>query len=469
MKRLAVRLYNTLTRQKEELKTVHPGEVRMYTCGPTVYNYIHIGNARAFTMFDIVRSYLEYKGYKVTYIQNFTDVDDKLIKQSIAEGTTVKEIADKYIDAYFADADALGIARANVHPRVLDHIPEIIEFVEGLVAKGYAYEVDGDVYFDTVAFSPYGKLSQQDLEELQAGARIGVDERKHNPLDFALWKAAKEGEISWESPWGQGRPGWHIECSAMARKYLGDTVDIHSGGQDLVFPHHENEVAQSEALTGKPFSNYWLHNGYINIDNQKMSKSLGNVMIVDELRKMHSPEVLRFFLLSAHYRSPINFNQELLEQAAAGLDRIKTTYNNLKHRQTTTGVSDMDITSYEESVRVIVQRFETAMDDDFNTGEALGVIFDLVREANVYLREDITDLRVLELYQETLKTLLGVLRFDFDQAEEILDEEIEALIEERRQARLNKDYKRSDEIRDELAAQGIAIEDTAQGMRWKRA
>jgi len=465
---MTIKVYNTLTRKKEPFKTLQTGKVTMYVCGPTVYNYIHIGNARAFTMFDIVRSYLEYRGYQVTYVQNFTDVDDKLINKAKEEGTTVEQLAEKYIAAYFADADALGIKRANIHPRVTDHINEIISFVEQLINKGYAYERDGDVYFDTVGFENYGRLSQQDLEELQAGARIEIDLRKKNPLDFALWKAAKGDEITWDSPWGRGRPGWHIECSAMAKKYLGETIDIHAGGQDLVFPHHENEVAQSEALNQKPFANYWLHNGYINIENKKMSKSLGNVMIVNELRKVHRPEVLRFFLLSAHYRTPINFSEELLLQAANGLDRIRTTYGNLKYRMEMAVALNDDLQEFEQKIAAELTRFEDAMDDDFNTGEALGVIFDIVREANIYLRNSVNDTRILQLYMDAIAGLMRIFRIELEQQGEILETEIEALIEERQLARKAKDFQKADEIRNQLLERGIMLEDTPQGMRWKR-
>ncbi|OEH86307.1 cysteine--tRNA ligase [Desulfuribacillus stibiiarsenatis] len=465
---MTIKLYNTLSRKKEELKTVEPGKVKMYVCGPTVYNYIHIGNARAFTMFDVVRSYLEYRGYDVTYIQNFTDVDDKLINRAQEEGTTVDEVATKYIDAYYADADAMGVKRADVHPRVTDHIQEIIEFVQGLIEKGFAYVTQGDVYFDTQAYHQYGKLSQQDLDELQSGARVEVDVRKKNPLDFALWKSIKPGEIFWESPWGKGRPGWHIECSAMVKKYLGETIDIHAGGQDLVFPHHENEVAQSEALNGKPFANYWIHNGYINIENKKMSKSLGNVMTVHELRKLHSPEILRFFLLSAHYRSPINFSEELLEQAANGLDRLRTTYQNLSHRLDTSMDIGIDIESTVKQLEGMKEKFEASMDDDFNTSEALAVVFDIARDANVYLRNETTDERILKLYLEAMESMLKVFRISVKQADTEMEADIEALIEERQTARKNKDFKRSDEIRDQLLEQGIILEDTPQGVRWKR-
>jgi len=317
-----MRLYNTLTRKKEEFVPLHKGEVRMYSCGPTVYNYFHIGNARPFIVFDTLRRYFEYKGYRVIFVQNFTDIDDKMINRAKEEGVTVKELGDRFIEEYFKDADNLGIKRATVHPRATEHVQDIIEFIKRLEEKGLAYEVEGDVYFDTSAFPDYGKLSGQNMEELEAGARIDVDEKKRNPMDFALWKAKKPGEPAWDSPWGPGRPGWHIECSVMAIKYLGETIDIHSGGQDLTFPHHENEIAQSEGATGKPFARYWLHNGYINVNNQKMSKSLGNFFTVRDIQKEFDLEVVRLFMLSAHYRSPVNFSRELLEQAQSALDRL---------------------------------------------------------------------------------------------------------------------------------------------------
>ncbi len=468
---MAIKLYNTLSRRKEELQTIEQGSVKMYVCGPTVYNYIHIGNARAFTMFDVVRHYLQYRGYQVTYIQNFTDVDDKLINKAQEEGTTVAQLADKYITAYFADADALGIQRADCHPRVTEHIREIIDFVEQLIVKGYAYERDGDVYFDTEGFENYGKLSQQDLEELKSGARIEIDLRKKNPLDFALWKSAKGQEITWDSPWGKGRPGWHIECSAMAKKYLGETIDIHAGGQDLVFPHHENEVAQSEALNQKPFANYWMHNGYINIDNKKMSKSLGNVMIVHELRKAYDPDVLRFFLVSAHYRSPINFSEELLGQAANGLERIRIAYENLQHRmQIAVAFDRADKTLHEERANY-VDRFQQAMDDDFNTAEAFAVVYDIVKEANIYLRNETTDADKLAMYSHLLEEFLGVFRIPL-QAQagdnQLTDEDVNRMISDRQQARADKDFAKADQIRQQLLAEGILLEDTAQGARWKR-
>ncbi|MGB0090124.1 MAG: cysteine--tRNA ligase, partial [Planifilum fulgidum] len=377
---MSIQLYNTLTRKKEPLRTVEPGKVKIYVCGPTVYNYIHIGNARVFVFFDVVRRYLKYRGYAVTYVQNLTDVDDKLIKASKETGRPVPEIAETYIRAFFEDMDSLGVERADVHPRATEHIPEMIEAIRTLIDKGYAYERNGDVYFRAMAKEGYGKLSHQSLEELKAGARVEVNEQKENPLDFALWKRAKPGEISWESPWGRGRPGWHIECSVMSRKYLGDTFDIHAGGTDLTFPHHENEIAQSEALTGKPFALQWMHNGYINLGNEKMSKSLGNIVLVKDLRREFSPRTIRHFLLSAHYRNPIQFTRETMEQMERGIERIDTAWTNLRHRMKASmeGPASPETT---KALDELTRAFEGAMDDDFNTAGAIGVLFDAVRLA----------------------------------------------------------------------------------------
>ncbi|GAB7387318.1 cysteine--tRNA ligase [Bacillaceae bacterium] len=466
---MSIRLYNTLTRKKEEFHPLEPGKVKMYVCGPTVYHYIHIGNARPAIIFDVVRRYLEYKGFQVTYIQNFTDVDDKLIKRAEETGESVREIADRFIRAYEEDVRALGVKEADAHPRVSDHIPDIIAFIERLIAKGAAYEAEGDVYFSTAKFPEYGKLSHQSIEDLKAGARVEVNEKKRNPLDFALWKKAKPGEIYWDSPWGPGRPGWHIECSAMAMKYLGESFDIHAGGHDLTFPHHENEIAQTESLTGRPMARYWLHNGYINIDDQKMSKSLGNVVIVRELREKFSPQAIRFFILSAHYRNPINFSEELLRQAANSLERITTAVRNLRHRFDTAADGEAEpetFTVIEEAVR----RFEEKMDDDFNTADAIAVIFDLVREANTYLLSPQVRKATVEKFLQTFETFGGILGLPLapQPGEALLDEEIEALIAERSEARKRKDYKRADEIRDYLHSLGIILEDTPQGVRWRR-
>lgn len=466
---MSITIYNTLTNKKEVFKPIKENEVKMYVCGPTVYNYIHIGNARPAIVFDTVRRYFEYKGYDVKYVLNFTDIDDKIIDAANKTGENVTDLANRFIDAYKEDVKALGVKEATYHPRVTETIDEIIEFISGLIEKGYAYEVDGDVYFKPRAFKDYGKLSDQSLDELRAGARIKVGEKKEDPLDFALWKKAKEGEISWNSPWGKGRPGWHIECSAMAKKYLGETIDIHAGGQDLTFPHHENEIAQSEALNDKPFANYWMHNGYMNINNEKMSKSLGNFILARDLIKEHDPMVIRFFMLTVHYRNPINFTDELLESAKNSLERIKTAYHNLEHRKkASTNLGE----NREKWLNIIEQSrkdFEAAMDEDFNTANAITVIFDLAKEANLYLNENNTDVDVIEKFQEQLKTLLDVLGITIEEEQELLDEEIEALIAERNEARKARNFERADEIRDLLKEKNIILEDTPQGVRWRRA
>ena len=465
---MTIQIYNTLTRKKEPFIPIEEGKVSMYVCGPTVYNYIHIGNARPVIVFDTVRRYLGYRGYEVTYVSNFTDVDDKIIKAANELGEEVGELTDRFIDAYFEDVGALGCGKADVHPRVTDHIEDIVEFVKVLVDKGFAYESQGDVYYRTRKFDGYGKLSHQSTDELKVGARIEEGDKKENALDFALWKAAKEGEIAWESPWGAGRPGWHIECSVMAREHLGDTIDIHAGGQDLTFPHHENEIAQTEALTGKQFANYWMHNGYINIDNEKMSKSLGNFVLVNEIRKQIDPKVLRFFMLSVHYRHPINFSQELVESAENGLERILTAYNNLKHRLGASADLGEQKDIWNHKVNEIKNAFDQAMDDDFNTANAIAVIFELVKLANVYLLEKNTQSEVIGHFVNTFDDLMAVLGLPFAEEADLLDADIEALIEERLEARRNRDFNRSDEIRDELKEKGILLEDTAQGTRWKR-
>ncbi|UOF91872.1 cysteine--tRNA ligase [Fodinisporobacter ferrooxydans] len=461
---MALRLYNSRTRQKEEFQTLETGKVKMYVCGPTVYNYFHIGNARAFVVFDVVRRYLEYRGYQVTYVQNFTDVDDKLIRKSQEMGKTVKEVADQYIDAYFEDVEALGVKRADVHPRVMENMDEIIQMIQELIAKGFAYVREGDVYYNTLRFSDYGKLSNQSLEDLQAGARIEVNENKQNPLDFTLWKAAKPSEVFWDSPWGQGRPGWHIECSAMNRKYLGEEIDIHGGGHDLMFPHHENELAQSQAATGKPLARYWLHNGYVNINNEKMSKSLGNSIFVRDLKEQYAPLALRFFLLSAQYRHPVNFSDESIRQSQQAMERISGCLESLRHRAAS---ADPDLMETIE-VQPYRERFCAAMDDDLNTPDAITVIFEVVKDANQYMRKEHVALRVIETYQSILEELAGVLGFQFSARSELLDEDIERLIAERTNARKEKNFARADEIRNQLVEQGILLEDTPQGVRWRR-
>ncbi|AOL33107.1 cysteine--tRNA ligase [Geobacillus thermoleovorans] len=463
----SIRLYNTLTRKKEPFEPLEPNKVKMYVCGPTVYNYIHIGNARAAIVFDTIRRYLEFRGYDVTYVSNFTDVDDKLIKAARELGESVPAIAERFIEAYFEDIQALGCKKADIHPRVTENIDTIIEFIQALIDKGYAYEVDGDVYYRTRKFREYGKLSHQSIDELQAGARIEIGEKKDDPLDFALWKAAKEGEICWDSPWGKGRPGWHIECSAMARKYLGDTIDIHAGGQDLTFPHHENEIAQSEALTGKPFAKYWLHNGYLNINNEKMSKSLGNFVLVHDIIREIDPQVLRFFMLSVHYRHPINYSEELLESARRGLERLKTAYSNLQHRlQASTNLTDND-EEWVSRIADIRASFIREMDDDFNTANGIAVLFELAKQANLYLQEKTTSEKVIHAFLREFEQLADVLGLTLKQ-DELLDEEIEALIQKRNEARKNRDFALADRIRDKLRAKNIILEDTPQGTRWKR-
>ena len=464
---MSIQIYNTLTRKKEIFRPIEEGKVKMYVCGPTVYNYIHIGNARPAIVFDTVRNYLQYKGYDVKFVSNFTDVDDKLINAARELGEDVPTIADRFIQAYFEDVGALGCKKADVHPRVMENMDLIIEFIQALIDKGMAYESGGDVYYRTRDFKEYGKLSHQSIDELRVGARIEVDERKQDALDFTLWKAAKEGEISWDSPWGKGRPGWHIECSAMAKKYLGETIDIHAGGQDLTFPHHENEIAQTEALTEKPFANYWMHNGYINIDNEKMSKSLGNFVKVHDIIKHHDPAVLRFFILSVHYRNPVNYSEELLESTKVSLDRLRTTYENLKHRQTaSTNITHNDAEWFEK-IGELHSMFEEAMDDDFNTANAISVLFELSKQGNYYLLEKVTSDAVIEAFLNEFRILFDVLGIKLE-VEQTLDAIVEKLIEERNRARKERNFTRSDEIRDELKAMNIILEDTAQGTRWKR-
>jgi cysteinyl-tRNA synthetase len=465
---MAIQLYNTLTRRKEEFVPLEEGKVKMYVCGPTVYNYIHIGNARPAIVFDTVRRYFEYRGFNVQFVSNFTDVDDKLIRAANQLGEDVPTIADRFIQAYFEDVSALGCKKADIHPRVMENMDIIIDFIAQLIEKGFAYESEGDVYFRTRSFNDYGKLSHQSIDDLQVGARIEIGEKKQDDLDFALWKAAKEGEIFWDSPWGIGRPGWHIECSAMAKKYLGETIDIHAGGQDLTFPHHENEIAQSEALSGKIFSRYWMHNGYINIDNEKMSKSLGNFVLVHDIIKAHNPQVLRFFMLSVHYRNPINYSEELLESTKAAFERLTTSYQNLKHRKE----SSTDLTNnnqeWLEKIAAIQDEFTKAMDDDFNTAKAISVLFDLSKLANYYLLEKNTAVEVIDTFTKQFDELFNVLGLTLEQTTEILDEEIDALIEKRIQARKDRNFQLSDQIRDQLKEMNIILEDTPQGTRWKR-
>ena len=465
-----MKLYNTLTRTKEEFVPLEEGKVKMYVCGPTVYNYIHIGNARPFIIFDTLRRYLEYKGYDVTFVQNFTDVDDKIIKRGHEEQISPEEVADKYIDEYFIDADGLGIKRATIHPRVTDNIQEIIEFVTELEEKGYAYEVNGDVYFDTKKFEGYGKLSKQKQDELEAGARIEVNDQKRHPMDFVLWKSKKEGEPGWKSPWGEGRPGWHIECSVMSKRYLGETIDIHAGGQDLAFPHHENEIAQSEARSGKIFSKYWVHNGYINIDNEKMSKSKGNFFTVRDISKSYDLEIVRFFMLSAHYRNPVNFSDEMLTQAKAGLERIYNAKEKLEF--TISNLQESNITDAEKALVSELDAYKTkfinAMEDDINTADAVSVIFELSKFINSNVNEE-SSLEFAKKCLDKFNELTGVLNIVTNKKDDMLDEEIENLIQKRVDAKKNKDFKLADEVRQELLDKGIILEDTRQGTKWKRA
>ncbi|MFB5663047.1 cysteine--tRNA ligase [Alteribacillus sp. HJP-4] len=464
---MAITLYNTMSRKKEAFVPLEKGKVKMYVCGPTVYNYIHIGNARPAVVFDMVRKYLEYRGYEVEFVTNFTDVDDKIIKAAKELKEKVPVLAERFIAAYHEDTSALGVKKADLHPRVTETMPDIIAFIKALIEKGFAYEADGDVYFQTRSFSGYGKLSSQSIEDLQMGARIEIGEKKKDPLDFALWKAAKEDEISWESPWGAGRPGWHIECSAMVKKYLGETIDIHAGGQDLAFPHHENEVAQSEALNQKQMAKYWMHNGYIQIDNEKMSKSLGNFVLVQDIIKQYRPEVVRFFMLQSHYRSPLNFSAELLTSAQNSLERIQTTAANLKHRLKMS--ADFGEKKFWlEQAKNRKQQFIQAMDDDFNTANGISTLFDLVKDANMYLQEQQTSKEVLEAMLEVIRDIGSLMDIPVEPVEEILDEDIEQLIAERIKARKDKNFARADEIRDTLKEQGIILEDTPQGTRWKR-
>ncbi len=459
-----------MSREKEAFIPLEEGKVKMYVCGPTVYNYIHIGNARPAIVFDTLRRYLSYKGYEVTFVQNITDVDDKLIRKANEEQTTVAELADRYTEAFNQDLQGVNVLPPDIQPRVMNTIPEIISFIEGLIEKGFAYESEGDVYFRTNRFDEYGKLSHQPLDDLQAGARIEVSEKKESPLDFALWKAAKPQEISWESPWGAGRPGWHIECSAMALRFLGESIDIHAGGTDLTFPHHENEIAQSECFTGKPFARYWMHNAMLNIDNEKMSKSLGNFLLARDLIEKYSGQLIRFFMLSGHYRSPINFSDEMLEQAANGLERIKNAYENLGHRLNTAREEEPNGLAQEQAqlIEGLRKRFEEEMDDDLNTANGITVLFDIAKEANLYTRRENVGATQIKAYRQLLEELSAVLGLTLQAEPTLLDEEIELLIAERTEARKARNFARSDEIRDQLQEMGIILEDTPQGIRWRR-
>lgn len=475
---LALKVYNTLTRKKEEFKPLVPGQISMYVCGPTVYNYIHIGNARSSIAFDTIRRYFEYKGYKVKYVSNFTDVDDKMINEARAEGTTVPKLAEKFINAFLEDTTALNIESATLHPRATHEIKDIINFVKTLINKGYAYEVDGDVYYRARKFKHYGELSDQNIEQLEEGASEHINDeeqnRKEDPIDFALWKAQKEpDEIAWDSPWGKGRPGWHIECSVMSTKYLGDTIDIHGGGQDLEFPHHENEIAQSEAKTGKKFVSYWLHNGFVTVgkDQEKMSKSLHNFVTVHDILKEVDPQVLRFFMASVQYRRQINYSEENLKQAATILDRFKNTLTNINYRLDDDTVSEND-PNLAKAIEETEQKFVTAMDDDFNVQNALTAIYDLLPVVNANANSEKADKKTLELFEKKLAAWLLVFGVDTEklcaQSAGSNDDEIEELVKQRDEARANKDWATSDKLRDQLKEMGITIQDTPQGTRWTR-
>ena len=461
-----MKVFNTLSRAKEEFVPVDKNEVKIYACGPTVYNFIHIGNARPLCVFDVLRRYLEYRGYNVKFVQNFTDVDDKIIKRANEENSTFEEIAQKYIDEFWIDAHGLNFKDATVHPKATENIDEIIKIIKSLEEKGYAYAVDGDVYYRTLKFKGYGKLSHQPIDDLKSGARIAVGEKKEDPLDFALWKAAKEGEPYWESPWGKGRPGWHIECSAMNRKYLGNTIDIHCGGQDLIFPHHENEIAQSEAANDAPFSKYWMHNGYINVDNVKMSKSLGNFKTVREIAEVYGYEVIRYFLISSHYRSPINYSLDIIEQCKSALERLYTCRDSLDFAIKN---ADKDIKDDEEIMKLINSRkeqFIKALDDDLNTADGIAAIFDLVSDINTRIINKQVSLNVCKAAASMFDELCGVLGIVYNRKSNDIDDEIQSLIDKRQQARANKDWATADAIRDELKAKGIILKDTPQGVTW---
>lgn len=471
-----MKIYNTLTRKKEEFIPIEENKVRMYVCGPTVYNFIHIGNARPMIMFDTVRRYFEYKGYQVNYVSNFTDVDDKIIKKANEEGVDASEVSERYITEVKRDMQAMNVKQATKHPRATEEIDGMIEMIQILIDKGHAYEKNGTVYFRTRSFPEYGKLSKKNLDDLEAGHRnikVAGEEEKEDPLDFVLWKPKKEGEPFWNSPWSDGRPGWHIECSVMSKKYLGDQIDIHAGGEDLIFPHHENEIAQSEAANGKQFARYWMHNGFLNIDNRKMSKSEGNFFTVREIEEKYPLQVLRFFMLSAHYRSPLNFSRELMEASKNGLERITTAVFNLEHLMKAADTANDEPLSGAakqllEELDGHQRRFNEAMENDFNTADAISVIFDIVKLANTNLTENSSYVLMRAVYDRIL-LLCDVLGIEAKKEEEILDEEIENLIEERQAARKNKNFARADEIRDMLAEKGIILEDTREGVRWKRA
>lgn len=464
-----MKVYSTLTRRKEELEPITPGEYKIYACGPTVYNYIHIGNARPLCVFDVLRRYLEYRGNKVTFVQNFTDIDDKIIKKANEEGTDYLTVAKKYIEEYWTDAKGMNIRAADIHPKATENISQIILMIGALVEKGHAYAAEnGDVYFSTKTFNEYGKLSHQPLEDLEAGARISIGELKKDPMDFALWKSAKPGEPYWDSPWGKGRPGWHIECSAMNKRYLGDTIDIHCGGQDLIFPHHENEIAQSECCNGVQFANYWMHNGYINVDNVKMSKSLGNFFTVRDVAEKYGYEPIRYLMISSHYRSPINYSVDIIEQCKSALQRLYTCRDALdfalENATTEDNAQDFDLKKKLDAHRTA---FIEAMEDDLNTADALAAIFDLVRDINIIISDGASS-NIIEYATEEFDELTDVLGLIYNRKKETLDIDVERLIEERNIARKNKDFALADKIRDDLKAQGIILEDTPQGVKWHK-
>lgn len=463
-----MKIFNTMTRRKEEFVPLDKNEVKIYACGPTVYNYIHIGNARPLCVFDVLRRYLEYRGYNVRFVQNFTDVDDKIIQRANEEGLSFEEVSKKYIKEFWTDAHGLNFKDATVHPKATENIDEIINIIKALEEKGYAYAVDGDVYYRTLKFKDYGKLSHQPIEDLQSGARIAIGEKKENPLDFALWKAAKEGEPYWDSPWGKGRPGWHIECSAMNKRYLGDSIDIHCGGKDLVFPHHENEIAQSEAANDAPFAKYWMHNGYINVDNVKMSKSLGNFKTVREIANVYGYEVIRYFLISSHYRSPINYSIDIIEQCQSALDRLYTCRESLDFAIKN---AKSDIDDDEKILKLIASakdEFIKAMDDDLNTADGIAAVFNLVSTINTEIINKEVSLNVCKKAAEMFDELTGVLGLLYNRKSNDIDDDIEKLIEQRQTARANKDWATADKIRDELKAKGIILKDTPQGVTWTK-
>ena len=467
-----MKIFNSMSRQKEEFVPIQPGKVSIYACGPTVYNFIHVGNARPIILFDVLRRYFEYLGYDVTFVQNFTDVDDKIIKRANEEGITSQEVAEKYIQEYFTDAQGLGVRPATIHPKATENMQQIIDMVQTLIDKGYAYPVEnGDVYYRTLKFKGYGKLSHQPIEDLQSGARIAVGDVKENPLDFALWKAAKPGEPAWDSPWGPGRPGWHIECSAMSNRYLGKTIDIHCGGEDLQFPHHENEIAQSEAANGCEFVHYWMHNGFLNIDNRKMSKSLGNFFTVREAAEAYGYETIRLFMLSAHYRSPLNYSADILHQAQNSLDRLYSAEDHLKYLAANGAEGDKNAAeaALADTFDSYRQRFDEAMDDDFNTANAISVLFELVRAINIATADENQPTKAgaqacLDMVHE-FTDVLGLL---YSRKEESLDEKVEQMIADRQAARAAKNWAEADRIRDELKAMGIELKDTKQGVQWKK-